>query len=109
MTSLARRSPLSASRHGFRSVYRIDMSELLYAVCRPGYRRHFVKGLAVTPEQIAFEATIGAECARLWMLVRADIAELRRLVAASQELLDATRSTPHAREIGSGAPPAEQA
>jgi hypothetical protein len=40
-----------------------------------------VKGLAVTPEQIAFEAAIGAERARLWMLVRADIAELRRLVA----------------------------
>jgi hypothetical protein len=68
-----------------------------------------VKGLAMTPEQIAFEQVLGAEQAQLWGLVRADIAELRRLVIASQELVDATKSSPHAREIGSDAPPAEQA
>jgi hypothetical protein len=68
-----------------------------------------VKGLAVTPEQIAFAQVLGAEQAQLWGLVRADIAELRRLVIASQELVDATKSSPHAREIGSDAPPAEQA
>ena len=76
---------------------------------RPGCRRYYVKGLAVTPEQIAFAQVLGAEQAQLWGLVRADIAELRRLVVASQELVDATKSSPHAREIGSDAPPAEQA
>ena len=75
---------------------------------RPGCRRYYVKGLAVTPEQIAFAQVLGAEQAQLWGLVRADIAELRRLVVASQELVDA-KSSPHAREIGSDAPPAEQA
>jgi hypothetical protein len=68
-----------------------------------------VKGLTVTPEQIAFAQVLRAEQAQLWGLVRADIAELRRSVVASQELVDATKSSLHAREIGSDAPPAEQA
>ena len=76
---------------------------------RPGCRRYYVKGLAVTPDQITFGQVLRAEQARLWSLVRADIAELRRLVVASQELVDAATSSPHARESGSDAPPAEQA
>jgi hypothetical protein len=61
------------------------------------------KELTMESEQIRFEQAIGAERARLWMLVRQDIAALRQLVAESQQLMEAEL---HSREVGT--PPAKQ-
>jgi hypothetical protein len=56
-------------------------------------------------DQITFQQALSAERARLWMLVRQDIAALRQLVTESQQLMGATL---HRQEIGTAAAPIEQ-
>jgi hypothetical protein len=54
------------------------------------------------PAPPTFQQALGIEHARLWMLVRADIAALRQLVDESRQLIEATL---HSREIGAALPP----
>jgi hypothetical protein len=63
------------------------------------------KELTMKSDQITFQLALSAERARLWMLVREDIAALRQLVAESQQIMDAIL---HSREIDTSAEPAEQ-
>ena len=56
-------------------------------------------------ESTAFQQAIVLERARLWTLVRQDIAALRQLVNESQQLMDAARPELHSRTIGMAAAP----
>jgi hypothetical protein len=56
-------------------------------------------------DQITFQQALSAERARLWMLVRQDVAALRQLVTESQQLMGATL---HRQAISTAAAPIEQ-